>query len=246
MATPSNTDNEACLEMWRNAVPVTWQQRDAENIVKREQSENQRVQEQIEATEQSLARLQLAAGLRCTEGDEREFEVSNIISPNGSTSTVEAVWGRNVFFSNGDHPENRNPVRPGTPFIQLINPNGNLTDDEGEAPRVSRTETRSSVSSKVSSPVLTPTPELLQSPVPSLRSLNPSEVWDEEVPVGPILYAPVPLRPLIKPELLLVGYEEPRPESHIDRMNAFRDELKRFQDNVEALSRLLRTLSKDA
>lgn len=244
MAAPSNTDNKACLEMWRNAGPVTWQQRAAENIVKREQFENQRVQEQIEATERSLARLQLAAGLQCTENDKGDYEVS-IISQE-SASTVEAVWGKNVSFSNGDHPEYRNPIRPGTPFVQLINSNGNLTDDEWETPRVSRTETRSSVSSKVSSPILTPTPELLQSPVPSLRSLNPSEVWDDEAPVGPILYHPVPLRPLIKPEMLLVGYQEPRPESPTARINAFHDELKKLVDNVETLSRLLGTLSKDA
>lgn len=245
MAAPSSPDNQACLEMWRNAVPVTWQQRVAEHFVKREQFENTLVQEQIEAAERSLARLQLAAELQCTEDDEEKFEVSNIISSNGSASTVEAVWGKNVSFSNGNPPENRDPVRPGTPFVQLINSNRSLMDDEGEAPRVSRTETRSYVSSNVSSLVLTPTSELRQSPVPCLRSLNPSEFCDDEMPVGPILYAPVPLRPLIKPELLLLGYEEPRPERTIDMITAFNDELKRFRDNMDALHRLLET-SKDA
>lgn len=245
MAAPSSPDNKACLEMWRNAVPVTWQQRVAEQIVKREQFENKLVQEQIEAAERSLAKLQLAAGLQCTEDDGEEYEVSDIISQE-SASTVEAVWGRNVSFSNANHPENRDPVRPGTPFVLLINSNGYLTDDEGEAPYVSRRETRSSASSNMPLPSLTPTPELLQSPVPSLRSLNPSEVWDDQMPVGPILYAPVPLRPLIKPELLLVGYEEPRPESTIERISALLEDLKCLHDDVLSLLRQRRALSKDA
>lgn len=244
MAAPSSADNQACL-VWRNAVPVTWQQRVAEHIVKREQFENNLVQKEIEAAEQSLARLKLAAKLQRAEDGEEQYEVSDIISQE-SASTVEAVWGRNVSFSNANHPENRDPVRPGTPFVLLINTNGYLTDDEGEAPHVSRSETRNSASYNMSPPSLTPNPELLHSPVPSLRSLNPSEVWDDEMPVGPILYAPVPLRPLIKPELLLVGYEEPRPESTIERISALLDELKSLHDDVDSLLRQRRALSKDA
>lgn len=198
--------------MWRSAGPTTWQQRAAQHIVKREQIENNMVQLQIEAAEQSLARLQLAAVPQGVEHDDEVSEVSDCVSQSESAS-LEASRGNSISFSSGYHPENRGPMRCGTPAPAPLSTDadGYLADDETEMPRALRRQSRcSSISSNVSrlTPLL-PTPSPLQSPVHFPRPLKPSEVWDEEAPVEPI-HAPVPLRPLIKPELLLVGYyEEP-------------------------------------
>lgn len=198
--------------MWRSAGPTTWQQRAAQHIVKREQIENNMVQLQIEAAEQSLARLQLAAVPQGVEHDDEVSEVSDCVSQSESAS-LEASRGNSISFSSGYHPENRGAMRCGTPAPAPLSTDadGYLADDETEMPRALRRQSRcSSISSNVSrlTPLL-PTPSPLQSPVHFPRPLKPSEVWDEGAPVEPI-HAPVPLRPLIKPELLLVGYyEEP-------------------------------------
>lgn len=197
--------------MWRSAYPTTWHQRFAQHIVRRERAANNLVSIEIEAAERSLARLQLAAGVRGAEEDMEHMELSDCHSQNESTSMVEASWAKSVSFAGGYHPEDRDPMRCGTPAALRTDICGYLADDESEAPRALRVNTQYSRSPDVSLPHLNtpaPTPELLQSPVYPLRALNPSEVWEEEAIAAPILYAPVPLRPLINPEILLLGYYE--------------------------------------
>lgn len=236
--------------MWRNAVPTTWQQKASQHIVKREQIENNMVQLQIEAAEQSLARLQLAAAPHGVEHEDEESEVSDCVSQSGLNSMMEASWGNSVSFSGDYHPEDRQPIRRGTPTALPTDANGYLADDEGETPRALRRKTRGSPSpSNVSClTLLLPTPSPLQSPVLFPRPLKPSEVWDE-APAEPI-YAPVPLRPLIKPELLLVGYfEEPNTSSdptflknsrartmdqRLERLFGLLDDLKKIHKDLDS------------
>lgn len=210
MSAPSSSDYLSCLKMWRSGAPTTWQQRFAQHVVKRERVENNKVQLEIEAAERSLARLQLAVRASGAEYGDEDLEVSDCLSQDEST-IVSAGWGSSISFAGRYHPEHRDPMRRGTPAVMPTISDGYLADDEREVPRTLRRTTRCSGNSDVSLPYLAPTPptpELLQSPVYALRALNPSEVWDEEATVVPIIYAPVPLRPLIQPELLLVGYEE--------------------------------------
>lgn len=239
-------DYRSCLEMWRNAGPTTWQQRAAQHIVKREQIENNRMQLQIEATEQTLARLQLMARPHDVEHEDEVSEVSDCISENELASMVETSWGNSVSFSGRYHPEDNRPMRPGTPAALPTDANGYLADDEREAPRTLRRKTRCSASSsKISFPCptpLPPTPEPLQSPVPFPRPLKPSEVWDEEAPLQ-LIYAPVPLRPLIKPELLLVGYYK-EPHNGSDSAFSKRSAARTMDQRLERIFGLLDDLKK--
>lgn len=220
--------------MWRNAVPTTWPQRVAQHIVKREQFKNNMVQLEIEAAEQSLAKLQLAAaGLH-----ESDDEVSECSSPDVSAS-VEDGCGSSVSFSTGYHPEStyRNLIRPGTPVVLPATPVSDITDDEDDG--------SFSDDSLLHPTPPPPTPEPHQSPVYLFRALNASEFWDEEAPVEPILYAPVPLRPLINPEQLLVGYyeepEESSPEEIMDRrrkmISGFLSDIDKIQEERESMLR---------
>lgn len=215
---------QSCLEMWRNAKPTTWQQRAVQRVVERERVENDSVRAEIEAARQCLARLQLALALAGPDDEDEEDELQ-LISQNKPASAMETGCGNNVSFSAGYHPEARDPIRRGTPaFPPVIDYDA---DDESEEefsgslsgvtlPRLTPTPEPSDVFIACLDPTpglsdvscLTPTPELLESPEYSLRALNPSEVWDEEAPVEPILYAPVPQRPFREPELLLLGYHE--------------------------------------
>ncbi|KAI7779850.1 hypothetical protein LA080_000264 [Diaporthe eres] len=243
MSDHSKPDYQSCLEMWRNAVSTTWQQRAAQHIVKREQIENNMVQLQIEAAEQSLARLQLAAAPQGVEHEDEGSEVSDCVSQSGPNS-MEASWGNSVSFSGDYHPQDRQPMRHGTPAALPTDANGYLADDEGETTRALRRKTRGSASpSNVSClTLLLPTPSPLQSPALSPRPLKPSEVWDEEAPGEPI-YAPVPLRPLIKPELLLVGYFE---EPHMGSDSTFlkNSGARTMDQRLERISGLLDDLKK--
>lgn len=243
MSDHSKPDYQSCLEMWRNAVPTTWQQRAAQHIVKREQIENTMVQLQIEAAEQSLARLQLAAAAHGVEHEDEGSEVSDCVSQSVPNS-MEASWGNSVSFSGDCHPQDRQPMRRGTPTALPTDANGYLADDEGETPRALRREAHGSPSpSNVSCLTLPlPTPSPLQSPILSPRPLKPSEVCDEEALAEPI-YAPVPLRPLIKPELLLVGYFE-GPHNRSDSKYLKNSRATTMDQRLERISGLLDDLKK--
>lgn len=176
-------------------------------MIEREQIQNKLVQEEIEAAEQTLARfMTLVAERNDAERQDEELKVSHSI-----VGSQKSASGNRVTFTAGNHPEIRKPLRSGTPTVLPILCDGYFADDERDAPVSSRRKTRRpGRSSTVPSRHLAlppPTLELLRSPIYILRALKPSEVWDEEVS-GPILYAPVPLRPFREPELLLVGYNE--------------------------------------
>lgn len=211
------------------------------------------VQLEIEAAEQSLARLKLAAGPHGVEHEDEGTEMSDCFSK-AESAFAEAGWGNGVSFSDGHHPGDRHPIRRGRPTALPTDADGYLADDEREMPRAVRRKTRGSASpSNVScvSP-LSSTPEPLQSPVHYPRPLKPSEVWDEETPIK-LIYAPVPLRPLIKPELLLVGYyEEPHNNSdsaflkssrartmdqRLERIVGLLDDLKKIHKDLDSFLR---------
>lgn len=261
----SSPDSQSCLEMWRNA---TTTKRSAQRVVERERIENNKVRAEIEAARQCLARLQLALALADAEDEDEENELE-LISQNKSASAMETGFGNSVSFSAGSHPEARDPIRRGTPaFLPVIDYDA---DDESEEdygspsgvplPRLTPTPEPSDVFMPCLAPTpglsdvscLTPTPELLQSPEYSLRALNPSEVWDEEAPVEPILYAPVPQRPFIEPELLLLNYHE-KPDGadntsgtaispdvvrqeRLDRILGLVSDIKRVYNDLETLLR---------
>lgn len=253
-------DTQSCIEMWRNAVPTTRQQKTnsqgaaypvpstlssdnsrppsalsssdvaapsalsdddlAENgsafslaskraiqlTIEREQIQNKLVQEEIEAAEQTLAKfMTLVAERNDAERHDEELKVSHSI-----VGSQKSASENRVTFTAGNHPEIRKPLRSGTPTVLPMFCDGYFADDEREPPVSPRRKTRrpgrsSTVPCHLALPP--PTLELLRSPIYILRALKPSEVWDEEVS-GPILYAPVPLRPFREPELLLVGYNE--------------------------------------
>jgi len=109
-------------------------------------------------------------------------------------------------------------MRPGTPAVLPVRLTDYFADDERENTTTlgGRKTRRSGKSSNVS--LLQPAPppstsEPLQSPAYVPRALNPLEVWDDNVPVEPFLHAPVPLRPLREPELLLAGHNNERAHS---------------------------------
>lgn len=210
MSDHSSPSYQSCLEIWRNAAPITWQQEVAHHFVERERSENNMVQLEIIFAEQSLARLRLAAGLRDAEHQGEEHEVSDFTSRNESIS-MKAGSGSSISFCAGYHPEHRSPMRHGTPAPLPATPVGYFGDDEREAPLASRRRnTRCSGSfSDVPLSYSTPTPPATeQSAVISVRSLRPSEVWDDEAPDEPIIFTPVPRRPFREPELLLVSHND--------------------------------------
>lgn len=163
------------------------------------------MQEEIEAAERTLARfVTLVAELNDAERQDEELEVSrSIVGPQNAS-------GNRVTFTARNHPENRKPLRSGTPTVLPILCDGYLADDERDPPTSSRRKTRRSGSSTVPLRHLALPPPMLEplrSPVYILRALKTSEIWNEEVS-EPILHAPMPLRPLREPELLLAGYNE--------------------------------------
>jgi hypothetical protein len=142
--------------------------------VDREQTENLKMQEAIEAAEEGMARLRLLVAEMCgTDRQDDEHRVS-----------------------------------------------GYFADDENESSTALRK------SSSVPMPRLAPPPatlESLQSPAYILRSLDPSEIWDDTVHSEPVVHAPMPLRPIREPELLLAGHNNERTRSgpastHHDRL----------------------------
>lgn len=259
----SHSSPESCVEMWRNATTTTWQQRSAQRVVKRERIENNSVRAEIEAVRQVLARLQLALALAGSEDEDEEF-----ISQIKPASSMETVCGNSVSFPAGYHPEARDPMRRGTPaFPPVIDYDA---DDESEEdpgspsgvppPCLTPTPGPSDVFMPCLAPTpslsdvscLTPTPELLHSPEYPLRALDPSEIWDEEAPAEPILYAPVPQRPFREPELLLLNYHEKPDEDtasdtavspdlvrqeRLDRILGLVSDIKRVHNDLETLLR---------
>lgn len=181
-------------------------------MIERERIQNRLVQEEIEAAERNVARLMtLVAELNDAERQDEEYKVRR-----STAGSLKSASGNRVTFTAGNHPETRKPLRSGTPTVlPILCDLGYLGDDERDPPASSRRKTRRPSSSTVPLSHLAlppPTLEPLRSPIYVLRALKPSEVWDQEVS-GPVLYAPVPLRPFREPESLLVGYEKARDDS---------------------------------
>ncbi|KAJ0118263.1 hypothetical protein J7T55_009046 [Diaporthe amygdali] len=162
-----------------------------------------------------MNRLRNQVRLFVEHGHEDNLEVSGF-NLQHEAAFVENGSGHRVSFVVGDHPEERDPMRPGTPaFLPETLDAGYLADSEGEVGDFP--------SSQPASP--SPSPKPLPSLPHPVRDLLPSEFWDDDAPVEsssgqlPKLFAPVPLRPFGgvygNAELLLAGYtsDSERPTS---------------------------------
>ncbi|KAG8166089.1 hypothetical protein KVR01_004641 [Diaporthe batatas] len=185
---------------WASEQAVQW-------VVERERVLNSRVQEAVNAAEETLAELlQLESHLSNAGCQEVQDEVVNSMAQRAKPSLAAPGHGK-VSFTIEKHPEDRDPMRPGTPGSNPIRVDGYFADDEDESPAaLTRRKTR--CSGRPSCPA--PAPEMtepLQSPGYVLRALKSSEIWDEDAPAEPVLHAPTPLRPVRELDLLLAGHD---------------------------------------
>lgn len=175
-------------------------------VVERERILNNRVKEAVEIAEEKLAELlRLVAHSRSVGLLEVQDEAIDSMAQGMKASPASLGHGK-VSFTVENHPEDRDPIRPGTPGPNpIIRPDDYFADDEEESPGALTRRTR--CSRKPSCPVPAP-PVLvpLQSPTYVLRALKSSEIWDEDAPAEPVLRAPAPLRPLRELDLLLAGH----------------------------------------
>lgn len=151
--------------------------------IERDQVQNRLMQSTMESAARKMARLQDQVRLFVAQ-DENE------VSSSGFQSKGEPV--NKVSFSGVDHPEERDLVRPGTPAVLQAILDNDSVDPGVLYPASSR-----------------PTPDQSQSPPHFVRELLPSEVWEEaDMPRWPIVFSPVPRRPLRSVAHLLMNYVE--------------------------------------
>lgn len=175
----------------------------SDRVVERERVLNNRVQAAVETAEESLVELlRLVARVSGVGLGGVQDEVLDSMAQ-GTKASIASLWHGQVHFTVENYPEDRDPIRPGTPGLSL---DDYLADDEQESAGASRRKT-ARYSGRL--PLTVPSSamlEPLQSPIYVLRALKPSEFWDEYTPAEPVLHAPAPLRPLRELESLIARY----------------------------------------